>query len=198
MGDAIAALQALSLDHVPDAGARIEVDRTRALLDANFVFIWRLLKRLGVSDNDVDDAVQRVFIVASRRIDEIAEGSQRSFLFGTALRVASSYRRAARKREMVNADVLASCADDGPSADETIARREGVAILDRIIGAMPDELRIVFILCEIEELTVPEAAALQQIPVGTAASRLRRARKQFEDEAKRVWKQRRPEGGSRG
>ena len=165
----------------------VREDRTRALLDAHFVFVWRLLRRLGVPESDVDDAVQRVFIVASRKLESIPESSERSFLFGTALRVASSFRRTARRRNEVDSELVPSVADESPSADETVARRQGVEILDRIIAAMPDDLRVVFVLCEIEELGVSEAAALQQIPTGTAASRLRRARKEFEEAAKRVW-----------
>src|SRR5262245_52175956 len=46
-------------------------DRMRALLDAHFMFIWRLLRRFGVPRNDLDDAVQQVFIVASGRLADI-------------------------------------------------------------------------------------------------------------------------------
>jgi RNA polymerase sigma-70 factor (ECF subfamily) len=172
---------------VPPRDASTDGDRTRTLLDAHFVFIWRLLRRLGISENDVDDAVQRVFIVASAKLDSIAASSERSFLFGTALRVASSFRRAARRRCEVGDEELVTRPAGTPSADESLARRQEVAILDRIISSMPDELRDVFVLCEIEELSVPEAATLQAIPVGTAASRLRRARKEFQDQAKRVF-----------
>jgi len=166
--------------------------RTRALLDAHFAFVWRLLRRLGISETDVDDAAQRVFIVASNKLDVIQEGSERSFLFGTALRVASSFRRTIRRRGEVDEQLLEALADDGVSADEVVARRQGVAIVDRIVSEMPEELRIAFVLCEIEELSVADAAALQGIPAGTVASRLRRARKEFEDAAKRIWLQRPP------
>jgi RNA polymerase sigma-70 factor (ECF subfamily) len=166
--------------------ARAREHRTRALVDAHFLFVWRLLRRLDVPESDVDDAVQRVFIVASRKLDSIPEASERSFLFGTALRVASSFRRTAQRRGEVDNEHLAPIADDGPPADEAVARRQGVEILDRIISGMPEELREVFVLCELEELAVPDAAVLQRIPTGTAASRLRRARKAFEDAAKRI------------
>lgn len=183
----------VSLSRSPEA-SRAE-ERTRALLDAHFAFIWRLLRRLGVPENDVDDAAQRVFIVAARKLEAIAESSERSFLFGIAVRVASSLRRTQRRRCEVDDASLAALPDGQPAADETVARQEGVAILDGIIASMSDELRVVFVLCEIEEMTVPEVAALQEVPVGTAASRLRRARKHFEDGARRVWlKQNKPPG----
>jgi RNA polymerase sigma-70 factor (ECF subfamily) len=168
-----------------DDGSAVS-DRARALLDEHFVFIWRLLRRLGVAPNDVDDAVQRVFIVASRKLGDIAPTSERSFLFGTALRVASSYRRALRKRQVVDESAITALADPGLMPDEIFARNQALALFDQILQAMPEELRIVFILSEIEELTALEVAAIEGIPPGTVASRLRRARKEFHDRTKKV------------
>jgi RNA polymerase sigma-70 factor, ECF subfamily len=161
--------------------------RVRALLDAHFVFIWRLLRRLGVPEADIDDAVQTVFVVASDKLDRIEPSSERSFLFGVALRIQASLRRSTSRRKEVDGSPLLGLVDPSTPVDEAVARREGIEILDRIVSTMPDDLRVVFVLCEIEEMTVPDAAALQGIPVGTAASRLRRARKQFEMLAKRVY-----------
>ena len=61
-------------------------------------FIWRSLRRLGLGHGDVDDAVQQVFLIASRRLATIRPGSERSFLFQTALRIASDVRRGLRRR----------------------------------------------------------------------------------------------------
>jgi RNA polymerase sigma-70 factor (ECF subfamily) len=173
------------------AHASVRNDRLRALLDANFMFILRMLRRFGVPRSDLDDAVQQVFIVAATKLDEIAQSSERSFLFGTALRVAASSRRRVRRRCELDAEALAHWADESPRADEVVANRQRFAILDRIVATMADDLRTVFVLCDIEEMTVPEVAALQRIPVGTAASRLRRARREFERRAKVM-------GGHRG
>ena len=48
------------------------------------------------------------------------------------------------------------------------------------------ELRTVFVLFELEELSAPEVAGLTGLPVGTVASRLRRAREEFQLAARRV------------
>jgi len=42
------------------------------------------------------------------------------------------------------------------------------------------ELRAVFVLFELEEMSTPEIADLLEIPTGTVASRLRRAREEFQ------------------
>jgi hypothetical protein len=59
----------------------------RALVDAHFDFIWRLFRRMGLSHADADDAAQHVFITATEKFDVIALGSERTFLYGVALRV---------------------------------------------------------------------------------------------------------------
>jgi RNA polymerase sigma-70 factor (ECF subfamily) len=55
------------------------------------------------------------------------------------------------------------------------------ALLDELLAELPEELARVLALAEIEQVEVPEIAALEKIPVGTAASRLRRARALFRE-----------------
>src|SRR5258706_514128 len=68
--------------------------RIRALFELHYDFVWRSLRRLGVPTDAADDGAQEVFVVAARRIGDIILGAERSFLFGTAMRVASQARRA--------------------------------------------------------------------------------------------------------
>ena len=159
--------------------SRLERDaRITAIVRAHHGFIWRLLRRLGIPQASADDATQQVFCIASRRIDAIACGSERSFLFGTAVRVASDFRRSARQRERPDLGV-AERGDPGPSPEELADKRMARALLDEILSAMPMELRTVLVLFELEQMTKVEVAELLGVPVGTAASRLRRARVEF-------------------
>ena len=177
----------------PDGAARL-----RRLVDANFDFIWRTLRRLGVPEADVDDAAQQVFLVVSRKLPLIDPNNERSFLFGTALRVASDVRRARRRRreepglEPGGADHF----DTGPGPEDIVAQRRARALLDAVLEAMPADLQTVFVLFELEELPTPDIASLLGIPVGTVASRLRRAREEFQDRAKRLKARCAPRGGS--
>jgi RNA polymerase sigma-70 factor (ECF subfamily) len=152
--------------------------RITALVTAQHDFIWRLLRRLGVTEANVDDAVQQVFCIASRRIDDIAAGSERSFLFGSALRVAADRRRAAAQREQPSERIAAEV-DPRPSPEELVDARRKRAVLDEILDQLPDELRSALVLFELEQLTKTEVAELLGVPVGTAVSRLRRAREEF-------------------
>jgi RNA polymerase sigma-70 factor, ECF subfamily len=143
--------------------------------------VFRTLRRLGVAEADVDDATQKVFITLVRRLHEIKPEQARSFVYGVAMRIAANERRAtrSRSRELDSSfDDLADykVADPNPSADDLLQQKRAVAILDTMLDNLPSDLREVFALCTLEELAAPEVAELLDIPVGTVASRLRRAR----------------------
>jgi len=159
----------------------------RALFQAHYASTWRLLRRLGVRPALLDDATQEVFWVAARRLPDIQPGRETSFLYGVALRVASSEaRRQKSSLPMADVDVLARVVDLAPSPEEQLDRRRARQLLDWVLDRMPLDLRAVFVLFELEELEVREIAALEEIPVGTASSRLRRAREEFSAIAKRI------------
>ena len=159
--------------------------RARALVNEHFDFVWRLLRRLGVPDADVDDVAQQVFIVGTRRLSDIPVGSERTFLYGTALRMAATTRRNLRRREHFFQSVPTGN-DGSRTPHEELERRQALSFLDRVLQGLDDDQREVFVLCEIEELTAPEVAAIARIPIGTVASRLRRARVAFASELKRL------------
>jgi RNA polymerase sigma-70 factor (ECF subfamily) len=140
----------------------------------------RSLRRLGVPELVVDDAAQEVFLVAARRLADIELGRERSFLFATALRVASDVRRAVARRGTLVDDTLEHIADDAPNPAELADRQRARAVLDRVLDAMELDLRAVFVLYELEEMTMAEIAATLDVPAGTVASRLRRARDAFQ------------------
>lgn len=161
-------------------------ERAQALVNEHFDFVWRLLRRLGVPAADVDDAAQQVFIVAARRLAEIAEGKERTFLYGTALRTAGTVRRNTRRRERWIEGSPPDVPTDSLSPHEQLEHQQALAFLDRVLQALDEREREVFVLCQIEELSAPHVASLLEIPVGTVASRLRRAREAFANELKRL------------
>ncbi|OJY19780.1 MAG: hypothetical protein BGO98_40625 [Myxococcales bacterium 68-20] len=174
-------------------GARRSADtmRFRALVEAHGRFLWQSLRRLGVPEASLDDAIQQVFLVAAERLHEIQPGAEKAFLFRTALNVsAHARRRLARKPERpLEDDDVQALSDPAPTADDLLDRRYARRLLDEILDEMPDDLRVVFVLHEFEELSAPRIAEYVGIPVGTAASRLRRAREEFRQLAARKVKQ---------
>jgi RNA polymerase sigma-70 factor (ECF subfamily) len=128
----------------------------------------------------LDDDAQRVFVLACQKIDTIASGSERSLLFRLATGIASNQRRTLRRRrEVSDDDALETYPDGTPSPEELVSRGQARHLLDGILAALPEDLRIVFVLFELEELEVPEISLCLEIPGGTVASRLRRAREKF-------------------
>ncbi|HEY8946398.1 MAG TPA: RNA polymerase sigma factor [Polyangiaceae bacterium] len=160
----------------------VEVDDSARLSDivrAEFRYIWRLCRRLGLSEGDADDAAQQVFIIASRRLADLQPGRERAFLYGVAVNVVAKARRAlGRRREETHAalDLLEAVA---PSAECLLDQKHEVQLLDALLDAMPQDLRTIFVLHHIEEQTAAEIAEVLGIPPGTAASRIRRAREVF-------------------
>lgn len=152
--------------------------RVQAIVRSELDGAWRLLRRLGIPEADVDDAVQRVFLVVARRVGDIEPGRERAFVAATAARVASEDRRARSRRREDPEDADAFSA--APAPDELLDQRRARATLDRVLATLPADLREVFVLFELEQLTTPEIAALLAIPLGTTASRLRRARERFQ------------------
>jgi RNA polymerase sigma-70 factor (ECF subfamily) len=165
--------------------ARARDARIADVVRAHHDFIWRLLRRLGIPESNVDDATQQVFCVAARRIGDIAPGSERSFLFGTAVRIAADSQRSHHRHEQLE-DALDDRVGLLPNPEELLETRRRRELLDEVLGALPLELRTVLVLFELEQLGKKEVAELLDIPVGTAVSRLRRAREEFKACARRT------------
>jgi len=168
----------VSLSQRPTS-ARAADARLRVLVDTQFDFIWRSLRRLGVPATDADDCAQQVFLVASRKLDDILPGCERPFLFSTALRVASGARRSRTRRREVF-DEVDDPQDSAPSPEQIAEKKRERALLDEVLDRLPMDLRAVFVLFELEELPSAEIAEVLAIPLGTVASRLRRARDEFQ------------------
>jgi len=158
----------------------------RALLDRHHGEIWRVVRRLGVPDAAAEDVAQQVFVIAASKLGAIEKGRERAFLFSVAVRLAANHRRSAAFRNERASDELDELLSDTPHAEELLDRKRLRGLLDEVLDSLPQDLRTVLVLFELEELRLDDVARLLDIPRGTAASRLRRAREAFELAAKRV------------
>jgi len=152
----------------------------------NFEFVWRLLRRLGLSPSDADDATQQVFIVLSRKINDLSPGKERAFLYGTAVRIAWRARRTLERRREELSPVVAEEAGSCPSPDQLLLHRQARVVLDEVLGGMPLAVRTVFVLFELEGMNLTEIAETLRLPRGTVASRLRRGREDFQRRVQRI------------
>lgn len=154
--------------------------RLKRLLREHHDLVWRTLRRLGVPERDVEDATQRVFLIVGSKLDRIGLDQERSFVFGVAMRISSEVRRSQRRHpEELVAD-HADESDPRPGPEALLQREEMLALLGAVLKRLPEEQRAVFLLHEFEDMSLNEIARMLEIPGGTAASRLRRARLAFE------------------
>jgi RNA polymerase sigma-70 factor (ECF subfamily) len=166
--------------------SKVDEGRLRSVVDAHFDTLWRFLRRLGVAEADVDDAVQEVILVLTRKLESIEIGRERSFVMSTAFRVASDARRRARRRREVDAEQLVDLPSAAADPEASAQKQQMRELLGRVLEELSLDLRAVFVLYELEDFTMAEIAQTLQLPPGTVASRLRRAREAFETLATRA------------
>jgi len=151
----------------------------------HYSFVWRSLRRLGVPDDCVDDAVHDVFVVAARRLGEFeGRSAVTSWLFAVAVRVAKHQRRAIARRNRRRAALAREVHDKTPP--DAYAKSDAAAVLHRLLGELDEPHRHVFILMELEQMTGREVARMLKLKVATAHSRLRAAREQLRRAADRL------------
>jgi RNA polymerase sigma-70 factor (ECF subfamily) len=142
--------------------------------------VWRVLRRLGVREADVEDVCQDTFTIIYRKLPQFAGRSAlRTWIYGVALRCASDYRRRGHVLREIPTEAPVDGAADPPQLS-SIERREARACLDALIAQLDEEKRAVFVLFEMEELPMPEVAEVVGCPLQTAYSRLHAARRQME------------------
>ncbi len=134
------------------------------------------LHRRGVVGGDADDVLQRVFLVLLRRIEDIVPGSERAFLFRAVAYEVAHVRRSFARRGEQPEDGREESTADSVRPDELLMDKVDRELLDRALVGLDAGLRETLELVAFEELSLIDVAARLRIPVGTAKTRLRRAR----------------------
>ena len=167
-----------TLDSQGDRLASFELTYRR-----HFAFAWRALRRLGISERDLNDAAQDVFLVVYKKLPEFDfERPITTWIYAICLRVASNRRRSAvqRNEQLSEASEPLEKPEPALAADaESQQLAERRALLAAALDAMSLEQRAVFTLFELEGRTGEEVAELLGVPAPTVASRLRLAREIF-------------------
>jgi RNA polymerase sigma-70 factor, ECF subfamily len=157
--------------------------RMRALIDQHVGFVARTLQRAGVPRADLDDEVQRTFIAAARRLDDVRIGAERRFLFRVAQNMALHTRRRLGRRREVLTDTLPEAPGVFTTPEHMADRRQMGKLVGEIVASLDESMRQVFTLYELQEMDMAEIATHLGVPRGTVASRLRRARAQLRKHA---------------
>ena len=151
----------------------------RDLFDMHAAYVWNTLRRLGIPSADVEDVTHDVFLQVHARLEEYDPTRPvKPWLFGFAFRLASQYRRRAfRRRETPGEPDVTE--HPGSRPDEQLALEEERRLVLRALDAIDLERRAVFVLYELDQVSMVEIAGTMGIPVNTAYSRLRIARDEF-------------------
>jgi RNA polymerase sigma-70 factor, ECF subfamily len=142
-------------------------------------YVFRTLRYLGVPERDLPDVVQETFVVVHRKLPEFeARSSVRTWLYRICRRTASDYRRKAHVRR----ESLREPDDEmGQELTQPANAIEARQLLLRALDTLDDEKREVFVLAEVEGLTMTEVVEVLGCPLQTGYSRLSAARKRVEE-----------------
>ncbi len=179
-----AVLESLSVAALPEAPAPV---RAAVRLDFGEVFrehgqfVLRTVRRMGVPPSDVEDVAQNVFLVVHRHLATYeGRGSVKAWLFAIVRRAVADHRRSKRRRpEIPTLDPPVGAVE--PASEAEIDRGRERAMLDRALDALDDDKREVFVLYELEQMSMAEVAAAVGCPLQTAYSRLYAARERVKE-----------------
>lgn len=165
----------------PVPPASIDRARLARMFEAHHELVWRTLRRRGLNPDAAADTTQQTFLIAAERLLDIRPESERAFLVGTALRLVRSLQRKASRMQLEHdMDLRAD-----PTRDKS-GDRAAIALFDRVLSQLDPVLAEVFVLFEIDGFSSPEIAQMTEVPLGTVASRLRRAREDFRSIVRRI------------
>jgi RNA polymerase sigma-70 factor, ECF subfamily len=156
-----------------------------AMYREHFRFVWRSVRRLGIAPAFVDDVVQETFLVVHRKLADFeGRSSTKTWLYGIVRRVIADHRRSLRRKPAFadGSSEIARASDStrlGP--DGSAEQAEKVRLLHRLLEQLDDEKREVFVLTELEGMTLAEISEALDVNPNTISSRLRAARHQFEE-----------------
>ncbi len=150
--------------------------------------LWRLALRLVDDKARADDVVQNTIVKLWRALPGLRDPrAARAFAFQTLRHVAIDDARAAARRRTTSLDAHsdehAALAErivaDGPDAASTLESKEARALVRAAIDSLPEDDRLVILLCDVDGLSYDDAAVVLGTKNGTVASRLSRAREKL-------------------
>jgi len=148
---------------------------------AHVAYVSHTLRRLGVPDRERSDLAQDVFVFVHRHQDGYDTSRPlRPWLFGIAFRIARRHADKHAQRFEVLVDTLEPYAGEALDGTEALVEKSRARVkMNAALRALDSDKRTAFLLCEIEGLSVVEAAAIADENVNTMHARLRAARQQL-------------------
>lgn len=155
-----------------------------ALYDEHHAAVRAFARRLLGDPSVAEDLVHDVFVCLPKAMTRFrGDSSLRTFLISIAVNRARHFVRAAtRQRAALERMAREPYPTDGGDNPEQHARRRELAnALSRALGALPLDQRVAFVLCEVEQRSSAETAAIVGAPEGTVRTRLFHARRKLRE-----------------
>lgn len=158
--------------------------RLEEMFEAHHERLWRLLLWRGFNADLAAEVTQQAFLIAAERLNDIRQGSERPFLLETCMRLARAAGRTTSRMQFEDDMDLRVMSAGG--ADEALDQQRAAEVLNRVLAGLTADLLEVFLLFELEKISMREIATMLDIPSGTVASRLRRAREAFRERSTQI------------
>jgi len=170
----------------PDERMRLALADFDGMYEEMVGYVWNVVCRMGVRPSDAEDVVQEVFVTVYRRLSEFEGRAQlKTWVFSIAVHFVQHYFRTHVRKPGDRATakgteihVLADLRENGPA--NHVERLERFDALDRVLAELDEAKRLVFVLAELEEMTLSEIGEVVGANANTVATRLRAARQAFE------------------
>jgi RNA polymerase sigma-70 factor (ECF subfamily) len=149
----------------------------RKISETHHVAMFRFAYRLSGVVDTAEDITQECFLrLMERRTFDHERGSLRQYLYGIVRNLVRQRLQANGREVAWDDDVEDAPRSHGATCPDLITSAELSAAVQSAISALPPLQREAIVLCEFEELSLHEAAAVVGSDVGTVKSRLYRAR----------------------
>jgi RNA polymerase sigma-70 factor (ECF subfamily) len=152
-----------------------------ALYREHFAYVWRSLRRLGIREADLPDLTHDVFVVVHRKLADFdASRPAKPWLFGICFRTAlDKKRRHSSFKESLSDTAGEHAVASMPDGAAVVEQKEAHDVVMKALDELDLDKRAVFVMHELEGLSMPEIARVVDAPINTLYSRLRLAREDF-------------------
>lgn len=149
-------------------------------------YIYRTLRRLGAAPFQAEDLAQEVFLALRSSWAEYDPSRPlRPYLFGIAFRIVSAQQR---KKSREVAFGIVEVIDPAPGPDAVLQTKQMRALVLAALERIPLPRRAVLVMRDLDDIPIDEVARVLSIPLFTAYSRLRKARRELEAAVRRMSK----------
>lgn len=165
--------------------ARGDLSALGALYEAHHERVRAFARRLLGDDSAAEDLTHDVFVALPEALARFrGDASLTTLLFSIAVHQARTHLRTAIRRRRALARYEAPAPPTDP--ESAAGQQQLAAMLSAALDALPDEQRVVFVLCELEERTSVEVSQIVQCSDATVRTRLFHARRKVRERFSRL------------